>query len=105
MAVKHNKKTRSRRQRFIQAVKGGPLRMRERSHAATPAPTDNGAAAHSPGVLRFDSDGSRLPKGLAEVGETEPNGLMPGPVVLVIAILAIIFISIMAWFVSQMPEK
>lgn len=105
MAVKRNKKTRSRRQRLIQAVKGGPFRLRERSHAATPAPTDNGAAARSPGVLRFDSDGWRLPKGLAEVGETESNGLMPGPVVLVIAILAIIFISIMAWFVSQMPQK
>jgi hypothetical protein len=105
MALKRNKKTKSRRRRLLQAVKGGPFRLRERSHPPTPAPTDNGAASRAPGVLRFDSDGWRLPKGLAEAGETEPNGLMPGPVVLVIAILAIIFISIMAWFVSQMPEK
>jgi hypothetical protein len=89
----------------MQAVRGGPFRLREPSHAPTPAQTDNGAAARPPGVLRFDSDGWRLPKGLAEAGETESNGLMPGLFVLVIAILAIIFISIMAWFVSQMPAK
>ena len=105
MAVKRNKKTKSRRRRLLQAVKGGPLRLRKRNRAAIPAPTGNGAAACPTGVLRFDQEGSRLPKGLAEAAETEPNGLMPGPVVLVIAILAIVFISIMAWFVSQMPEK
>lgn len=105
MALKRSKKTKSRRRRFLQVVRGGHLRLRNRSRAATPPPTDNGAAARAPGVLRFDSDGSRLPKGLAEASETESNGLMPGPVVLVIAALAIIFISIMAWFVSQMPKK
>src|SRR5262245_17484784 len=105
MAVKRNKKTKSRRRRLLNAVRGGPFRLRQPSHAPTPAQTDNGAAAPAPGVLRFDQDGWRLPKGLAEASETEPNGLMPGPVVLVIAALAIIFISIMAWFVSQMPEK
>ena len=83
----------------------GPFRLRKRSRDAIPAPTDNGAAARSAGVLRYDSDGWRLPEGLAEAGETESNGLRPGRVVLVITILAIIFISIMAWFVSQMPEK
>ncbi|MCI0665532.1 MAG: hypothetical protein L0220_31110 [Acidobacteria bacterium] len=103
--MKRTKKTKSKRRRLLQAVRGGPFRLRERNHAATPAPTDNGAAARAPGVLRFDSDGWRLPKGLSEAAETESNGLMPGPVVLVIAILAIIFISIMAWFVSQMPVK
>jgi len=105
MAVKRDKRTRGRRRRLLQAVIGGPFRLRKRNRAAIPAPTDNGAAARPAGVLRYDSDGWRLPEGLAEAGETESNGLKPGRVVLVIAVLTIIFISIMAWFVSQMPEK
>jgi hypothetical protein len=55
--------------------------------------------------MRLDSGELRLPEALAEAGETESNGLLPGRVVSVIAILAIVFIAIMAWFVSQMPEK
>jgi hypothetical protein len=105
MAIKRNKKTRSRRRRLLQAVKGGPFRLRKESRAATPAPADNGAAARSGGVLRFDSDGWRLPEALAEVSETESNGLRAGWVVSVIAILAVVFIAIIAWFVSQMPEN
>ena len=105
MAIKRNKKTRGRRRRFLQAVKGGPFRLRKERHAATPAPADNGAAARSGGVLRFDSDGWRLPEALAEASESDSTGPRAGWVVSVIAILAIIFISIMAWFVSQMPEK
>src|SRR5262245_16079128 len=105
MAVKRNKKSKNRRRSLLQAVKGGPLRLRKRGRASSPAPTGNGAAAPSAGVLRFESDGWRLPEGLAEAGETESNGLKPGRVMLVITVLSIVFISIMAWFVSQMPEK
>ena len=103
MAVKRNRTTKRRRRRLLQAVKGGTLRLRKEPQAA-PAP----AAAEEPprsGVLRFDSEKWRLPEALAEAGETESNGLKPGWVVSVIAILAIAFIAIMAWFVSQMPEK
>jgi hypothetical protein len=103
MAVKRDKRTRRRRRRFLQAVKGGTLRLRKEPQAA-PAP----AAAEEPpraGVLRLDADGWRLPEALAEAGETESNGLKPGWVVSLIAILAVVFIAIMAWFVSQMPEK
>ena len=95
----------SRSRRLLQAVKGGPFRLRKRRRAAVPAPSDNGAAARSAGVLRYDSDGWRLPEGLAEAGETESNGVRSGRAVAIIAILAIVFIAIMAWFVSQMPEK
>jgi len=105
MAVTRNKKMKGRSRRLLQAVKGGPFRLRKRRRAAVPAPSDNGAAARSAGVLRYESDGWRLPEGLAEAGETESNGLRPGRVVWVIAVLTIIFISIMTWFVSQMPEK
>jgi hypothetical protein len=103
MAVKRNKRTKRRRRRFLQAVKGGTLRLRkEPQAAAAPAATEEPPRA---GVLRFDSEGWRLPEALAEAGETESNGLKPGPVVSVIAILAVVFIAIIAWFVSQMPEK
>jgi len=105
MAVKRSKKTKRVRRRLLQAVKGGPLRLRKQGRATTPPAPDNSEEARRAGVLRFDPDGLHLPEALAEAGETEPNGLMPGRVVLVIATLAIVFISIMAWFVSQMPEK
>jgi hypothetical protein len=103
MALKRDKRTKRRRLRLLQAVKGGTLRLRKEPQAA-PAP----AAAEEPareGVLRFDSEGLRLPEALAEAGETESNGLKPGWVVSVIAILAVVFIAIIAWFVSQLPEK
>jgi hypothetical protein len=103
MAVKRNKRTKRRRRRFLQAVKGGTLRLRkEPQAAAAPAATEEPPRA---GVLRFDSEGSRLPEALAEAGETESNGLKPGRVMSVIAILAVVFIAIIAWLVSQMPEK
>jgi hypothetical protein len=103
MALKRDKRTKRRRRRLLQAVKGGTLRLRKEPHTA-PAPA---AAEEHPraGVLRLDSEGWRLPEALAEAGETESNGLKPGRVVSVIAILALVFIAIMAWFVSQMPEK
>jgi hypothetical protein len=63
------------------------------------------AENHHAGVLRFDPEGSRLPEALAEASETGSTDFMPGRVMLVITILAIVFIAIMAWFVSQMPEK
>jgi hypothetical protein len=101
MAVKRDKRTKRRRRRFLQVVKGGTLRLRKEPQAA-PAATEEPPRA---GVLRFDSEGWRLPEALAEAGETESNGLKPGWVVSVIAILAVVFIAIIAWFVSQMPEK
>jgi len=103
MALKRDKRTKRRRRRLLQAVKGGTLRLRKEPQAA-PAP----AATEEPpraGVLRFDSEGWRLPEALAEAGETESNGPKPGRVMSVIAILAVVFIAIMAWFISQMPEK
>lgn len=57
------------------------------------------------GILRFEAENLHLPEALAEAGETESNSLMPGRVVIVITTLAIAFIAVIAWFVSQMPGK
>jgi hypothetical protein len=97
MAVKRNKRTRRGRRRLPYAVKGGHLRLRKEPQAA--------AENHHVGVLHLDSEGWRLPEALAEAGETGSTDVMPGRVMLIITILAIVFIAIMAWFVSQMPEK
>jgi hypothetical protein len=108
MALRRKRGTRGkdgtrRRRRFLQAVKGGTFRLRKEPQAA--AAPDTEEKLPRGGILRFDSKGWRLPEALAEAGETDSNGLMPGRVVSVIAILAIVFIAIMAWFVSQMPKK
>ena len=99
MAVKRNKRKKRVRRRLLHAVKGGPFRLRKEPQAA--------AAEEPPraGVLMFDPKGWRLPEALAEAGEAESNGPGSGRAVTVIATLAIVFIAIMAWFVSQMPEK
>ncbi|HZF37466.1 MAG TPA: hypothetical protein VE715_01465 [Blastocatellia bacterium] len=101
--MKRNKGTKRARRRPLQAVKGGTLRLRKKPQAAV-APDAEEESSRT-GIIRFDSEGSRLPEALAEAGEIGSNSLMPGRVVSVIAILAIVFIVIMAWFVSQMPEK
>lgn len=103
MAVKRGKRTKRVRRRALQAVKGGMLRLRKKPQAE--AAPDATAAPPRAGSMRLDSEGLRLPEALAEAGEAESKGLIPGGAVSVIAILAIVFIAIMAWFVSQMPEK
>lgn len=104
MAVKRGKRTKRVKRRLLQAVKGGTLRLRKEPQAATAPAVAEGSSRV--GVLRFDSEGWRLPEALAEeAGDNRSNGILPGRVVSVIAILAVVFIVTMAWFVSQMPEK
>jgi hypothetical protein len=80
------------------------LRLRKEPQAA-PAPAAPKEATPA-GILRFEAEKWRLPEGLAEeASEGESNGITPGRVVSVITILAAIFIAIMAWFVSRMPQK
>ncbi len=107
MDVKRSKKPKSRRQRLRQAVKGGPFRLRKKVPAEVAGPPDGDATPRNKnaGILRFEAQKWRLPEALAEAGETEREGLAPGRVVIVIATLAILFIAIIAWFVSQMPNK
>jgi hypothetical protein len=87
-------------------VKGGLHRLRKKKEPAVLVPPESAAPRdhnHIAGILRLEDESWRLPEALTEVGETEGNGLAPGRVVIVITTLAIIFIAIIAWFVSRMP--
>jgi hypothetical protein len=88
-------------------VKGGPTRLRKKKEPSIAEHPTAGAAAHTnhAGILRFEDEHLHLPEGLAEAGDTEAEGLLPGRVVIVITLLAIIYIVIIAWFVSQLPER
>jgi hypothetical protein len=107
MAVKpkHHK---SKRRAMRRAVRGGISRLRKQilpaaqSQAGGASPASSNDLPHEAGVLRPDAASWRLPEGLAEAGDTESNGLMPGRVVIVITALALVFIAIITWFVSQM---
>lgn len=67
----------------------------ESSHLSVP---DNDAS----GVLRL-SKSSHLPTALAEASEQNNHGWWPSALVITIALLAILFIAIITWFISQMP--
>jgi hypothetical protein len=79
------------------------MRYAARPHAvAAPPPTSVSPPVAPPPVA--ERQPAPLPADLFE--EAEPNHT-PGlpPVMLVITILALIFISIITWFVAQMPAK
>ncbi len=103
MAVKRHKQSKSRKRRIHRAVRGGPFRLRKKTEPAASNPPAGDTMPHHnhAGILRFEAENLHLPEALAEAGETESNSL----VVIVITTLAIAFIAIIAWFVSQMPGK
>jgi len=105
--MKRRKQSKSRRRRFHQAVKGGLFRLRKKHPPAEATAPVEDTMPHnrSVGVLRFDAEHLHLPEALAEAGENEPDGILPGRVVIIITGLALVFIAIIAWLVSQMPEK
>lgn len=63
-------------------------------------PADNGS-----GIIRQDAAAFRLPNALAEAGESDSHNWMPDRFVIFVIVFAIVFISIVAWRVSQMPMK
>lgn len=98
---KHYKKLR-------RLVHGGTTRLQkpaqptvEKSFRAVQDEDDSHA---DEGILRMDKP-NRLPAALAEASENGENGLMPGPLVIIITVAAILFIGIMTWFIAQMPGK
>ena len=77
------------RRRDVREPKGG------RARRETP-PSVNG-------IMRPDTGALRMPSDLND--EDRSRSLLPNNVVLVITLLALLFIAIIAWFVSRMPAK
>jgi len=111
--MKRSKTARRWLRKRKRAVKGGLAKLVALSggeagstsgseQAATPAQPEphNGNS----GILRQDAAAFRLPNALAEAGEQESHDWMPGGFVILVVGLAILFIAIIAWQVSLMPE-
>lgn len=108
------RKKKSTRRAIRRAVYGGLSRLRKSIGDDAPGPAANGStplingAGHIFGVMRPSTGALRLPDGLAEAGDAEPDSpqsWLPGPIVIFIILAAVLFISLIAWFVSQMPDK
>ncbi|MEK7833314.1 MAG: hypothetical protein AAB401_19650 [Acidobacteriota bacterium] len=111
--MKRNKTARRWLRKRKRAVKGGLAKLvaltgenhlsakRNAEQTTLPAPiqphNDNS------GIIRQDAASFRLPNALAEAGENESQHWMPGGFVIFVVVMAIIFIAIVAWQVSQMP--
>jgi len=114
--MKQGKQQKRWRRRWRKVVHGGPTRMLKPKSTpipkeietplnelpGLPVPSDD----DNSGVLRLDK-AIRLPSALAEASEYEDGqrGWMPGSLVTTISLLAILFIAIITWFISQMPVK
>jgi hypothetical protein len=71
-------------------------------------PATNSAARESNsdfGIMRLEPETERSFAAFQARRDSKPPSLMPGRFMLTITILGLIFITIITWFVSQMPEK
>jgi hypothetical protein len=111
MKLKRNKTARWLRKRK-RAVKGGLAKLVALTGNGVDSATTGSEHALAPtqlnndnsGILRHDAAAFRLPNALAEVGEREQRDWMPSGFAIFVTILAILFIAIIAWQVSRMPE-
>ena len=77
----------------------------EKTRAYTPGELHRLAheSTNSVGIIRPNTGDLILPSGFDHLGESQQTG-HPARIVLVIVTLALIFIAIIAYFVSQMPD-
>lgn len=83
-------------------VSGGVTKLTSAKPAFVIAP-DTSAGADD-GVLRMES-AAHLPTALAEASDSGELDVRPGPLVLLITALALVFIIIITWFIAHMPAK
>jgi hypothetical protein len=55
--------------------------------------------------MRPDPDNEKSFRDVESGGDVKPSVQLPGRLMLTITILALIFITIITWLVSRMPEK
>ena len=102
MAMK--KRPRNQKWRRLRARRDDPETTRQYTPQDYKALTAEPQHRNGEGVLRPDTGDLHLPAGLDDVGEGQRGKDSP-KVIIVITILALIFISIITYFVSQMPKK
>jgi hypothetical protein len=104
--MKRNKE-KQRRKRHL--IKGGTTRLispkKLTAELQDPESLERTAPGNGSGILRPDLDKLHVPNSLIEASDAEASDLMPGRFMLTITGLAIIFIVVIAWFVSQMPDR
>ena len=83
-------------------ISGGVTKLTSAKPTFAIAP-DTSAGAND-GVLRMES-AAHLPTALAEASDSGELGVKPGPLVLLITALALVFIIIITWFIAHMPAK
>jgi hypothetical protein len=103
------RRNKEKQRRKRQLVKGGTTRLisPKKLSADLQGPNSLQTTAQNNGswVLRPDLDTLRVPDALIEASDAKASDLMPGSFMLTIMGLAIVFIAIIAWFVSQMPDR
>ncbi|MCI0659558.1 MAG: hypothetical protein L0220_00635 [Acidobacteria bacterium] len=104
MAIKHKKGRNKRQFHNRNAVKGGTTRLIKPRISAT-ADEPAGLSGNGLGMLRPDNQGLHLPGALIEASGARHEGSAPGRFMVLIVSVAVIFISIITWFVSDMPER
>lgn len=106
MAVKQKKLAQRLRKRLRKVVRGGTTRLRNTGPQLGPAAANDATPpVNNEGVLRLNNNQLRVPTALAEAGERHHDHWWPSTLVLVLTALAVAFISIITWFVAQMPTK
>jgi hypothetical protein len=113
--MKRNKSARHWLRKRKRAVKGGLAKLvpftgenhLSAKHDAEQVklPESSQPANNNSGIIRQDAAAFRLPNALAEAGESEAHNWMPSRFVFFVVFMAIVFIAIVAWQVSQMPVK
>ena len=79
------------------------LKTREGQEAKVRTAAKSESSPKIEGVMRPDTGALRVPADLEE--EDAGSSILPNKVVLVITLLALLFITIIAWFVAHMPAK
>lgn len=105
-----NKSAKDKQRRSRQAVKGGTTRLTSPLKAKTAElpeqPPPASLAGHGAAFHRHDLNNFIVPAALIEASGTKQRShWRPGNLMLTVIVLALIFIAVVAWFVSQMPEK
>ncbi|MGE0885318.1 MAG: hypothetical protein AB7P14_17370 [Blastocatellales bacterium] len=108
--MKKSKVAKLLRRNRLRAVKGGLAKLTkltsqpDSQKQTALSSTNEQSSGLDYGLLRQDGSKLRLPTALADAGEGEREGLMPSALAFFIIFMAVVFIAIVAWRISEMPS-